>query len=183
MDAPFLSLYTPSFRRPVQLAACLASVQAQTLAARIHHIIEPDYEGLGVGGMFTRLATRPPRCYGEYVMFLGDDDVLAAPDAVARLEQVARDASSPHVIIVSTEKGHHGRLPTDTAGPPMLGRIDLNCVVTRRDIWDTHVQDYGVGTYEADFAHVSAMWQAGRRFHYAPELLLSRGAVSGGAPE
>lgn len=183
MTPPFLSLFTPTFRRPQQLAACIASVQAQTLAARIHHVIEPDYVGLGVGGMFARLATRPPTFYGEYVMFLGDDDVLAAKNAVARLEQIVRDSDHPDVVIVSTEKGHHGRLPYENHGPPVCGRIDLNCVVTRRDIWNLHAKDYGAGTYEADFAHVHAMFQAGRRFHWAAELLLSRGAVSGGRAE
>jgi len=179
---PFLTLYTPTFKRPRQLAACMASVQAQTLAHRIQHVIDPDYEGLGVGGMFARLASRPPKVYGDYVMFLGDDDVLTEPDAVERLQAIAFEAKQPDVVIVSTEKGHHGRLPT-AFGEPVCGAIDLNCVVTRRDVWEAHVKDYGSGIYESDFSHVRAMWDAGRRFHDATSLLVSRGAVSAGAAE
>ena len=108
--------------------------------------------------------------------------MLAAPDAVEQLKRLAATADWPDVIVVSTEKGHHGRLPYDVSGPPNAGRIDWNCIVTRRDVWAAHVHDF-TAEYEADHRHAKAMWDAGRTFHYATDLLLSRGLVSGGRPE
>jgi hypothetical protein len=53
---PFLTFYTPSYRRPHGLAKCLASVQMQTIVSEIEQIVIPDHVGLGVGGMFAQVS-------------------------------------------------------------------------------------------------------------------------------
>lgn len=189
-EVSILTCYTPYFRllnglvaRPVALARCVQSVANQRGVSVQHELVEDrELGGSGVGGMFAQVPANAHRVTGDYVVFLADDDELTTDDAVRQLAKIIEAADRPDVVIVSTEKGHHGRLPYESFGPPVSGRIDLNCVVTRRDVWLQHVHDYG-NTYEGDFAHASAMWNAGRRFHYATELLLSRGAVSGGAAE
>jgi hypothetical protein len=45
---PFLTLYTATYKRPQQLARCLASVAMQTLVNEIEHIVIPDHVGLGM---------------------------------------------------------------------------------------------------------------------------------------
>lgn len=190
---PWVTLYVPFFRkadgtpaRPALLQQCRASIYAQW-TPREHFVQALFVEdatlgGSGVGGMFAQVPANADRVEGDYVMLLGDDDVLADETVVGRLYAIAEAASFPDVIIVSTEKAEHGRLPYDHQGPPICGRIDLGCVVTRRDVWRQHVADYG-SAYEGDFAHANAMWQAGRHFHYATGLLFSRGAVSRGGVE
>lgn len=190
---PFLTIYVPFFRkadgqlaRPDAFARCRDSIHAQWLPR--DGFVQPLYVedakigGSGVGGMFAQIPMNADAVEGDYVTILGDDDVLADEAVVGRLYAIAEAASFPDVIIVSTEKAEHGRLPYDHAGPPICGRIDLGCVVTRRDVWLQHVHDYG-DIYEGDFKHLDAMWQAGRHFHYATGLLFSRGAVSRGGVE
>jgi hypothetical protein len=190
---PFVSLYVPFFRRvdgelarPEAFARCRDSIYAQWLPR--DNFVQPLFVedatpgGSGVGGMFAQVPANADRVEGDYVMILGDDDVLADETVVGQLYAIAEAASFPDVIIVSTEKGAHGRLPYDQQGPPICGRIDLGCVVTRRDVWLAHVHDYG-DIYEGDFRHLDAMWRAGRHFHYATGLLFSRGAVSRGGVE
>lgn len=190
---PFLTLYVPFFRRtdgelarPEAFARCRASIEAQWLPRE--NFVQPLFVedatpgGSGVGGMFAQVPANADRVEGDYVMLLCDDDVLADESVVGRLYAIAEAAVFPDVIIVSTEKGAHGRLPYDHQGPPICGRIDLGCVVTRRDVWLAHVRDYG-DIYEGDFRHLDAMWRAGRHFHYATGLLFSRGAVSRGGVE
>lgn len=190
---PFLTIYVPYFRkangelaRPAAFARCRDSIDAQWLPRE--DFVQPLFVedatpgGSGVGGMFAQIPNAAPAVAGDYVTLLGDDDVLADESVVGRLYSIAESASFPDVIIVSTEKAEHGRLPYDHQGPPICGRIDLGCVVTRRDVWLAHVHDYG-SAYESDFHHLDAMWKAGRHFHYATGLLFSRGAVSRGGVE
>lgn len=190
---PFLTIYVPFFRRadgqlarPEAFRRCGDSIFAQWLPRPgfVQPLFVQDERlgGSGVGGMFAQIPNAAPAVEGDYVTLLGDDDVLADESVVGRLYSIAESASFPDVIIVSTEKAEHGRLPYDHQGPPICGRIDLGCVVTRWDVWLAHVHDYG-SAYESDFHHLDAMWKAGRHFHYATGLLFSRGAVSRGGVE
>jgi hypothetical protein len=181
MVSPFISFYTPSYKRPRQLSACLASVGMQTAVDDIEQIVVVDHVGVGVHGMFARVPEYAPVVHGQYAHILADDDVLAGPDVVARLKHIAEVEQFPAVIIVSATKGHL-TLPLDREGPPVCGRIDLGCLVVRADIWKQHVTDYKA-CYEGDFFMADALWKAQHRFVYAPELLFLRGAVSRGAAE
>ena len=193
---PFLTIYLPYWKlengllaRPVSLARAHGSVLSQALPPNV--TIQPLFVedthpgGSGVGGMVAQVPANAHKVRGDYVVFLADDDELAWGDVVVKLYALIEANDRPDVVIVSTDKAHHGRLPYDIQGPPISGRIDLNCVVTRRDVWLQHVHDYG-HSYEGDYQHVAAMWDAGRRFLWTSEstgLLFSRGAVSGGRAE
>jgi glycosyltransferase involved in cell wall biosynthesis len=189
MTQPFLSIYTPTYKRPKGLAACMASIQAQTVADQIQHLIVPDYAGVG---LVEALYQWPPRyaasLIGDYVTFMADDDVLETPNVVEQLAQLAALHDQPDVLIVQSRKYGGGMdlgsLPYEQYGPPVLGRIDLGSVVTRRDVWLQHVQDYARngGCYESDYEHVRAMWDAGCRFVYTG-LPFVRGGIGRGAAE
>jgi hypothetical protein len=178
---PFLSFYTPTFRRPRGLTSCLASVAAQTAVDDIQHIVIPDHVGVGVDGMYARVPFYANAVHGQYVHLLADDDVLAGPHVVAQLRERAQAEGLPAVLIVSATKGSL-TLPIDSAGPPICGRIDLGCLVVRRDIWQRHVADYGK-CYEGDYWMAKALWDAGHRFVYANDILFLTGGVSRGAAE
>jgi glycosyltransferase involved in cell wall biosynthesis len=186
MIQPWLSIYTPTHKRPKGLAACMASVQAQTVANRIQHLIVPDYAGVGLVEALYQWPTRyAASLIGDYVTFMADDDVLETPTVVEELERLSVQHNFPDVLIVQSHKFASnmdlGSLPYEQFGPPQLGRIDLGSVVTRRDVWFQHVQDYGQ-RYEGDFDHVRAMWDAGRRFAYTG-LPFVRGGIGHGVPE
>lgn len=178
---PFLTFYTPTFRRPHALAKCLASVQSQTAVDAIEQVVIPDHVGVGVDGMYARVPFYANAVHGQYVHVLADDDVLAGPHVVAQLRERAQSEGLPPVLIVSATKGHL-TLPLDDHGPPVCGRIDLGCLVVRRDIWQRHVDDYGK-CYEGDFFMAKALWDAGHRFVYARDITFLIGAVSRGAAE
>jgi hypothetical protein len=178
---PFLSLYTPTFRRPRGLTSCLASVAAQTAVEDIQHIVIPDHVGVGVGGMYARVPFYANAVHGQYVHLLADDDVLAGPGVVAQVKERAEREGLPAVLIVSATKGHL-TLPLDDHGPPVCGRIDLGCLIVRRDIWQRHVGDYAQ-CYEGDYWFAKALWDAGHRFVYARDITFLTGGVSRGAAE
>lgn len=177
---PFLTLYTPTYRRPQGLARNLASVQAQTAVADIEQIVIPDHVGIGIGGMFSRVPYYADAVHGRYVAFLCDDDVLAGPEVVERLKAVAQAEGYPPLLVVQTAK-NGAVYPTHPFWPPRLGQIDLNCLIVRSDIWRRHVRAYG-NRYEGDYDFAYAL--AVDRVYAAPvELLFSMGAVSRGAAE
>lgn len=155
----FLTLYTPTFRRPAGLAACMASVQAQTVLERIEHVIIPDYVGIGIAGMFARIPLYASAVHGQYVHVLGDDDVLSAPDVVERVELFATQHDCPPIIVVRVKKGDWD-LPIGQCWPPVYCQIDLGCLVTRADVWQQHVNDYG-RSYEGDYVFASTLARAG----------------------
>lgn len=177
---PFLTFYTPSFRRPQGLARCLASVQAQTAVESIEHIVIPDHLGVGVGGMFARIQQYADAVHGRYVHILCDDDFLASTTVVACVESFAEAQDYPELIIVDAEKGG-SRWPTRPAWPPRFGYIDLGCGIVRADVWKRHVAEYQP-VYEGDFTFFQALADAGVKAAHYP-ILFSVGLVSHGAAE
>lgn len=177
---PFLTLYTPTYRRPKGLAACLASVQAQTAVSEIEHLVIPDHVGVGIEGMYARVPDYVDAVHGEYVHLLADDDVLAGPDVVARVKAFAEDRGFPPVILVKALKGAL-ELPFGSIWPPVCSHIDLGCIITRADVWKRHAGDYGK-VYEGDYLFAKALFDAGHRAEFLPMRFLV-GAVSRGMPE
>lgn len=180
MSHPFISFYTPTYKRPQQLAACLASVGAQTLREEIEQIVIPDHVGRGIGGMYAHVPLYAPFVRGQYVHFLADDDVLASPVVVRQVKDFAEAEGFPPLIIVQAKKA--GALwPAGEPWPPRMGAIDLGCSIVRADIWKQHAHAYGQ-RYEGDFDFLDALATAGVPASYLP-LLFSIGAVSRGATE
>lgn len=180
MDRPFITLYTPTFRRPRQLAACLESVGRQTAVDAIEQLVIPDHVGLGIGGMYRRVPQYLDAVHGEYVHLLADDDVLASPTVVEQVREFARDHQFPPVILVNAVKS--GLVwPCGNPWPPRLGMIDLGCFIVRADVWKAHAGDYG-DCYEGDYFFGKALCEAGHRAAYF-DLIFSIGAVSRGVAE
>jgi hypothetical protein len=179
---PFITLYTPTFRRPQGLARCFASVAAQTAVAEIEQIVIPDHLGVGVDGMFARVPQYAEAVHGEYVTFLCDDDVLVHPDVVALVRDFARAHDNPPLILVGTHKGPH-IWPQGNPWPPQLGSIDLNCGIVRADVWKQHVHVYAASArYESDWDFLNALYLAGVPAVWC-DVVFSRGGVSRGAAE
>jgi len=179
---PFITFYTPTFRRPKQLARCLESVQVQTAVALVEQIVIVDHIGVGVAGMFAQVPQYTSAVHGRYVTFLCDDDVLASPDVVQQVRDFAEANNFPPLILVRTEKG--GRtLPEGAPWPPREGSIDLNCAIIRSDIWKRRANGYSARSrYEGDYDFLDALHKA----NVSPvscDLLFSIGAVSKGVAE
>lgn len=176
---PFLTLYTPTYLRPARLARCMDSVRRQTVARAIEHIVLPDYVGLGiVEGLYGRLVTYAPMAHGEYVHVLADDDVLENETVVERVMDFASAHGNPEVIVVDVRKDEWV-LPCGSIAPPACGRIDMGCLIQRRDIFQRFVSAYCTGRYEGDGDHAVAMWEAGVRFTRYPLMFVHGEALKG----
>lgn len=179
---PFLSLYTTTYRRPEALRACLLSVTAQTAADDLEQLVVPDHVGYGVAAsLYGRLPWYAPVLRGRYVALLCDDDVLAAPDVVARVRGFATFHGEPDVIVTRVCKGGLFLPLCDPVGPPICGQVDLCSYIVRGDVWHRHVRDYGL-RYEGDYDHVAALYAAGAHFAFC-DVLWAIGGASNGRPE
>jgi glycosyltransferase involved in cell wall biosynthesis len=179
--AVFLTLYTPTYRRPKALARCQASVAAQT-ARNFEHLVYHDEAGEGIAGMFQRVIASAPQFAGEYVYLLQDDDWLAGPDVTGALEAFAREHGNPPVIIMRSWK--EGRwLPDRWEQPPAHGHIDLGNYAVRRDIFLAHRAGLGSGRYEADFEFIRRLWDAGLEFAWLDAEFSRSAGRSLGQPE
>lgn len=177
---PFLTIYTPTYRRPKGLATCMASVQAQTVANDIEHLVIPDLVGRGVGGMYQQVSLYKDAVHGMYVVFLCDDDVLAEPDVVEKVRGLVAAHNYPGLLLVHTQK-NGTYYPRGLPWPPKLGMIDLNCAIVRADVWKRHVNHYG-SEYEGDYHFLQALYKSSVSTAFY-DLLFSIGGVSRGAAE
>jgi hypothetical protein len=177
---PFLSIYTPTYKRPQQLARCLASVAGQTLVREIEHVVIPDHVGLGIGGMYQRVPAYRDAIHGDYVHFMADDDLLASPTVVETVKHAAQASGYPPMLLVRVIKGGLP-LPQGQPWPPVCGAIDLGCFITRADVWKAHAHCYG-DCYEGDFTFADAVAKSGHGAVFV-DLLFLVGAVNHGAPE
>ena len=185
--APFLTLYTPTFRRPRSLVACLASVQAQTVVEQIEHLVIVDHCGKGIGGMYAAIPQYRAAVHGDYVYVLSDDDVLASTDAVERLVAYVREQDFPDVVICTARYGHYPWLPLPsqvarlaTEGP-LHGAIGLPNIITRGDVWRARCDQYGQA-YDGDYTFLRHLWDARCRFEHWP-FHFATGPCGGGQPE
>ncbi len=181
-EPPFLSIYTPTFRRPKGLADNLRSVGIQTAAAHIEQVVVPDHVGHGiVGSLYGRLKWYAPWMRGEYVSILCDDDVLAEETVVAKVKAFAEKKNYPPVIVVNAEKAGL-ELPSYPDGTaPQPGEIDLCCLIFRRDIWLQHMHDWGT-RYEGDYDMAMTLFNAGYEHARLP-ILFAIGDSRNGRPE
>lgn len=181
-EPPFISFYTPTFRRPASLAKCMQSLDRQTLVERLEQIVVPDHVGHGVvGGLFGRIPWYASALRGEYVHVLADDDYLPDERAVEKLMSFARKTGNPEVIVVGSVKNGFEYPSCNPTGEPQVTQVDMGCYVMRRDVWLAHCLDYG-SRYEGDFDHALAMYRAGRKFEFF-DFDFVEGAASNGRPE
>lgn len=180
-EPPFLSFYTPTFRRPEGLAKCMASVGRQTIAYDCEQLVVPDHAGYGVvGGLYGRLAWYGECLRGQYVHILCDDDELMSETVVASVRAFAEKKQFPEVILVKAVKGAF-ELPTCVGREPQPSETDLSCYILRRDIWRRHYCDYGK-RYEGDYDHALVLWNAGYRTEFL-DMFFVEGGSSNGRPE
>lgn len=176
---PFLTLITSTFRRPSRLAACLASVTAQTAAEHVEQLVLPDHVGYGIApALYGRLPWIAPAVRGSYVNLLCDDDTLADAGAVAELMAFAEKERQPEVIIARVRKGAFELPMCDPLGEPQCGAIDLVSYIVRRDTWLRHLGSYGM-RYEGDYDHAIAMYRAGHRVAFFDRLWATGEAMRG----
>jgi hypothetical protein len=180
MSQPFITFFTPTYKRPRALAACLASVEWQTAVADVEQIVLPDHVGLGIeGGLYGRIPLYSEACRGRYVHILADDDELCGPHAVTSVRECAKVHGDPPIILVGVQKGP--LVLAQPAWPPIEQHIDLGSMVIRRDVWLAHANDWGK-RYEGDYDFAAAVHRAGHAAVYCPVMFL-RGGQLHGAPE
>lgn len=179
---PFLTIYTPTYKRPSYLKRCVESVQGQTVyPIAIQHIIVEDTVGVGVAGMYAEIANHVDEMKGDYVYILQDDDILAADDVVERLMIFVETRDLPGVVICrNTKRGV--KLPVIWRSEPVKGWIDLGNYVTRIDIFAGNVHAFGK-EYAGDYPFIRKLWEDGIRFAWLDMLLAQAQATGEGKPE
>lgn len=175
----FLSVYTPTYGRPVMLEQCQTSVRAQTVP--VDHVIVHDYIGLGIDGMYAAIPEHAHIPTGEYVMVLSDDNVLVDDTFAEELERVAESEGMPDVIVFRGQI-ESSLQPLVWRDEPQLFRIDLSCFAVRRDVWVRHAMDWG-HSYTGDFDFIHTLWDEGYRFVWWDRLAFRALQISRGAKE
>lgn len=176
----FLSIYTPTYKRPALLAQCVASVKAQTVP--VEQVIIPDEVGIGIDGVYAAMPQHAHQVTGEYVMVLSDDNVLVDPAFAADLQREAEANGWPPVIVFKGDLGGGTVQPLVWDAEPQFERIDLSNFAVRRPVWQFHAADWG-HRYEGDFDFIHALWKHGYPFHWWDRLVYKALKISRGAPE
>lgn len=176
---PFLSVYTPTYRRPKMLALNELSVSQQTVP--VDHVIVHDTVGIGVDGMFADIPNHADKPVGQYVMVLSDDNMLLDGDFAADLELEAARADYPDVIVFKG-KIDGSVQPLAWACEPVFEQIDLSCFAVTVDVWRRYADAWG-HRYEGDFDFIHRLWADGLRFHWWDRLAFRALMISRGAPE
>lgn len=171
----FLTVYTPTFRRPGLLAKCRESVLAQTVP--VEHVIVEDEIGIGVDGMFAEIPLHAHLATGRYVMVLSDDNILVDRSFAHDLEG---KANADVVVFKGMVEGRV--LPGVWDSPPELGQIDLSNFAVEREVWQANADKWG-HRYEGDFDFIHHLWSQGFTFRWWDRLVFEALKVSRGAPE
>lgn len=177
-----LTVITPTYKRPVGLKMCQASVQGQDRSEDIQHLIVVDEVGKGVGGMYADLPHVNEDIAGEWVYVLSDDDVLIFPRVLNLIEQV--EAQAPEAQCIMVKMFCNGRVlpwPQCWQAAPLMGGVTLSNWIVRKE---THIAHPFGARYEGDFDAIESMWNAGVVFAWADVVLsASQCGANFGRPE
>lgn len=180
---PLLTIITRTFRgRPGLLRRCRASVRDQSRFNLVEHLMFIDHEKRGVEWSYDNLNLVVPSIHGDYVMLLDDDDYLIAENFVECLE---RDVTTGgDVYIYRMDMGNGLILPPiqKFGVRPELGKIACSCFVVKREVWISHVFDFGP-YYDGDYRFISKLWDDGCSFRFIDQAVSRVGVVSRGAAE
>lgn len=178
--APFLSVITRCYKRPIMLAKNKASLKAQT-DRDFEHLFIRDDKGRGVGWANGEIAKAEPT--GEYVLVLDDDDMMLNHRAIAILKLATLDA--PGMVIFKADHKELGILPSKAVwqSRPMQGQIGSISFISRLDIWKRHAKAYGVPK-AGDYNYLHAAWPDVKdHVVWLNELLTGVQRISWGQPE
>jgi hypothetical protein len=175
----FLTVYTPTYKRPHMLELCKTSVANQTVP--VEHVIVPDEVGLGIGGMYQDIRNHTGQVHGDYVMVLSDDNILVDQNFAGDLQDlVVGFDEQPDVVVFKGQTG--GTVQPAHWGEPVLTMIDLSCFAVIRDLWVEYADRWG-DRYEGDFDFIRALWDDGHLFAWWPRLVFQALQISQGRPE
>jgi hypothetical protein len=175
----FLSVYTPTYKRPQALARCKASVEAQTIPTE--HIIIVDEIGIGIDGMYGAIQDHAGKVNGEYVLVLSDDNYIIHSDFAERLQAVSLEAMRPDVIVFKNDIAGLCIQPVEW-GRVVYGNIDLSCFAVKRRIWQRHSDAWGKN-YTGDFYFIHTLEKLGYTFHWWDSLEIRASRISQGVAE
>jgi len=141
-----------------------------------------DEEGMGIGDANRILMVADPD--GDYVLVLDDDDWLINDRAIELLKGATIE--SPDIVIFKADHKGLGILPSKSAWEkrPIKGHIGSCDFITRRDVWDKHIEAFGVDE-GGDYAFLKAIWEDKPVVIWLDELLagIQRQGRSNGEPE
>ena len=177
-----LTIITPTYRRPVGLRMCVASIFGQHQGDEIQHLIVPDEIGKGVAGMYRDLPLVNDQIEGEWVFVLSDDDVLVYPRVVDLIKHVETEHPATGCIMV--KMFCNGRvLPWAQCweAAPLMGGVTLSNWIVRREVHIAH--PFGA-RYEGDFDQAAAIHLAGVPIAWCDLVLsASQAGANFGRPE
>lgn len=154
-----LTILTPTYRRPIGLRMCRASVEGQHRADEIQHLIIADNVGKGVAGMYADLPNYNADITGEWVYVLSDDDVLVYPRIVDLIEHV--EASAPAAQCIMVKMFCNGRVlpwPQCWEAQPLMGGVTLSNWIVKKEVHAAH--PFGC-RYEGDLDQIASIYMAG----------------------
>jgi hypothetical protein len=176
----FMTIYTPTYKRPMMLRLCQASVNAQT-CKDFEHVIFQDERGHGIPGMYKQLKQSAPGFIGQYVYILQDDDRLFDNRVIDDIKTFVETENYPPVVVMRSRKGRL-HLPRYWGEEPVHSCIDLGNYVIRRDIFMTFADCFGE-KYDGDYDFIHCLWRHGLRFEWYDRQICESDQFGKGAPE
>lgn len=180
---PFLTVVTRHMQsRSGMYTRCLASLCEQTCQNFEHLlIVDPEWQGSGFAWVNAQWAARQADVHGRYVLQLGDDDMLAVPEAIAELKAMA-DAMDPDIIFFRTDHRELGILPDAMVWErtPVCGHVSDGELIVKRELWARCLGAYNSDRYEADYDYLLALWATQPRIMWYDKVLMRCQRISRG---
>lgn len=185
--APFLSIITRCYKRPVGLSRNQASISGLT-DKDIEQIFITDNCGLGLLSANTSFSDPQTRelVTGSYVFLLDDDDFIIEPDFIGLLKGAAetdRDIIFFRMNIIGGPNGDLYPTPETWMKEPKVAHIGGSCFIVKREIYEKHISAFALPRM-GDFAFIKAVWDSGASSTWLNNpALVEAGNIGRGRPE
>ena len=177
---PFLTVVTRCYKRPKALKKNIRSLEMQT-EQDFEQVFIVDEEGKGLHEANKALASATVR--GDYVMVLDDDDMLSCPDSIATMG-AAVGHHEPDLLVFRGDHGPRGILPPDALWGKRLqhGYISSCDFITRREVWERHIEAFGVPR-AGDFRFLCSVMADDPDVYWLDRQLAEIQQIGNGRPE
>jgi len=178
-ESPFMSFITRCYKRPKQLARCIASMNDQT-DKDFEHVFIKDDVGRGLEWANKQLYENRGRVKGKYVYICDDDDRVTDAGFVATVKEIAHELAPDVIMVKLLRRGKEYPTSGTWGKNPVKGKIGGGCICVKNEVFQRHIKAFGKPR-AGDYYFIKEVFSQNYKIHWLDRVVMTAAVGHGRA--